>query len=186
MLEVLIRFCRYLMPHFRCELKTALTCREVEEKLRGSLRTGFLRNRIKHPFTGTVGAAAFKIGIDSLSEDSPTYLRGHIEEVNGETRIRVIAGPRISDMIGSLAMGIIPCSVVVYILELEMPTNIAVAIAGGSILAVLIRRFMLQSFWEELDDGIVNLEYILDASVAWRTHDRFGVLILEVEERSSK
>ena len=186
MTNLLTRTVRAAMPRFLCELKTDLTCHEVEERIRGSLRTGFLRNRIKHPFTGTVGATEFKVGIDSWREDSPAYLRGHIEEVDGETSIRVIAEPGIFDMIGTLTFGVIACTAVVYFFALEMPVSVALPLAGGPILAVLIRKFTLQRFWEELDDALVNLSSILDASVAWRTHDRYGTPVLEVEQRTSK
>ena len=186
MTNFVTRIARAFMPRFSCELKSAVSCREVEERIRGSLRTGFLRNRIKHPFTGTVGATEFKVGIDSWREDSPAYLRGHIEEVDGETSIRVVAGPGISDMIGSLAFGVIPCSVVVYFFEFETSASVALALVGGSIVAVLVRKSNLKRFWEELDDALVNLQYVLDASVAWRTHDRYGTPIPEVQQSASQ
>lgn len=183
LLKSLVRFYQVLMPKFVCKLNTTLTCQEVEERLRENLRTGFLPNRTKHPFTGSVGAAEFKIGIDSWSEDSPVLLRGRIEEVKGETSIHVVAGPGISDMLEALAMGGIPCSVVVYFFELEMPTSISLALAGGSILAVLIRRISLRRFWDELDDGLMNLVNVLDASIGHRSHDQFGARIPEVDPK---
>ena len=186
MTNLLTRTVRAAMPRFLCELMTDLTCHEVEERIRGSLRTGFLRNRIKHPFTGTVGATEFKVGIDSWREDSPTYLRGQVQEVDGETSIRITAKLGISTLIESLAIGVIPCAAVVYFFAFEMPASVAIAFVGGSLVAVLVRKSNLQRFWEDLDDALVNLQHILDASVIWRTHDRYGTPIPEVQQRASQ
>lgn len=171
------RVATILRPQFSCELKAASTRGEVEERLRGSLRTGLLRDRIGQPFIGTVGAGEFRIALDSRGEDSPAYISGHIEESDGVSRITIFAKTGIFNTIGTFVVGILLCMAIALYFGLGMPASVFLAFIGGTVLVVPIQLFTVRQFWEELDDTLVDLLYVLGASMVWRSHDRYGVKI---------
>lgn len=176
-MKYVTRVATILKPQFSCELKAALTRGEVEERLRGSLRTGLLRDRIGHPFIGTVGAAEFKIALDTGGEDSPAYVSGHIEESDGVSRITIFAKTGIFNTVGTFVLGISLCMAIALYFDLGMPASVFLAFIGGALLDVLIFRVTVRQFWEELDDTLVNLLFVLEASIIWRSHDRYGLKI---------
>lgn len=166
---------RAFRPKFSCELSVAMTRDDVTERIRRSLRTGMFRDRIGQPFVGDIGAAIFKIALDARTEDSPIFVEGQIEETDGMSHISIVAKQGMSNTVGPFLFGFIACLVVMTYFDIGVPGRVFVATIGGTAFAVPLQRSNVRHFWEGLDDVLVELQYILEASMISRSHNRYGV-----------
>jgi len=175
-LKTLIRFFRYLLPRFRCELKTSLDCDEVVERLRKNVSTARLFHSNVYPLRGIVAPPKFRVEPNNEGESSGTNCRGWIERGEGFTWLSLSARLGMAGIfIPLFGLGIVSFSAVVS--NAARQEYAMLAAAGTIIITLLIRAYEVRGFWENVNDILGTLNHILQSEEVSRSHTPTGAPI---------